>query len=81
MIWDVNENPLDAALELAARMAAMPTKALVATRHLLHAAATNTVEQQLELERDAQAELGNTYDYLEGVKAFLGKRAAVFKGA
>jgi 2-(1,2-epoxy-1,2-dihydrophenyl)acetyl-CoA isomerase len=35
MIWDVADDPLAAALAMAEKLAVMPTKALVATRHLL----------------------------------------------
>ncbi len=81
LIWAVDNDPLAAALALAHRLAAMPTRALVATRGLLRGAGTRTLEQQLEVERDTQAELGRTHDYLEGVTAFLQKRPAQFKGA
>jgi 2-(1,2-epoxy-1,2-dihydrophenyl)acetyl-CoA isomerase len=80
LIWDVMEDPLDAALGMASRMAAMPTKALIETRHLLRSAVTNTYREQLDLERDVQSALGGTYDYIEGVQAFLQKRPAVFTG-
>ncbi len=81
LIWDLADNPLQAAQEMALRMAAMPTKALVETRHLLRSAATRTFQEQLDLERDMQAKLGHTHDYIEGVSAFLQKRPAQFKGA
>jgi 2-(1,2-epoxy-1,2-dihydrophenyl)acetyl-CoA isomerase len=83
MIWDVapeGENAVDAAMKLAQRLAAMPTKAMVETRKLLRAAASNDLDRQLDLERDTQSELGKTHDYIEGVTAFLQKRAAQFKG-
>ncbi|RYX97112.1 MAG: 2-(1,2-epoxy-1,2-dihydrophenyl)acetyl-CoA isomerase [Comamonadaceae bacterium] len=80
MIWDVAEDPLAAAQALAARLAQMPTKALVATRQLLRDGATRTLDQQLDAERDAQSAMGRTHDYIEGVTAFLEKRPAAFKG-
>ena len=80
MIWEVSQDPLAAATAFARRMAAMPTKALVATRQLLRASATNSYSQQLDLERVTQSAMGKTHDYFEGVSAFLEKRPARFKG-
>ena len=83
MIWDVvpeGQDCLEAALKLAQRLAAMPTQALVATRKLLRAAASNELDAQLDLERDTQSALGRTHDYIEGVMAFREKRVPQFKG-
>ena len=82
-IWDVaaqGEDCVDKAMQLAQRLATMPTKALVETRKLLRAAASNELDAQLDLERDTQSALGRTHDYIEGVMAFREKRPAQFRG-
>ena len=80
MIWDVQDDALGAAMALASRLADMPTRALVATRQLLRGAHTHSLDEQLDLERDVQSRLGFTHDYIEGVSAFLQKRAPKFTG-
>ncbi len=80
MIWDVADDAVGAAKAMAHRLAAMPTKALVATRHLLRGAHTHSLDEQLDQERDMQSRLGFTHDYIEGVSAFLQKRPPQFRG-
>ena len=83
MIWDLapeGEDCVQRALKLATRLAQMPTQALVATRHLLRAAASNDLDRQLDAERDTQSALGKTHDYIEGVTAFREKRPPKFTG-
>jgi 2-(1,2-epoxy-1,2-dihydrophenyl)acetyl-CoA isomerase len=80
MIWQIVDDAdlMREAEALAARLAIMPTGALVAIRQALDGAATNSLDNQLDLERDLQAELGRGDDYAEGVRAFLEKRPPNF---
>ena len=82
LIWQCVDDAelMPAAERLAAGLAAAPTLGLVATRRAMHAAAGHTLEQQLDLERDLQRELGYSADYREGVAAFMAKRPAKFTG-
>jgi 2-(1,2-epoxy-1,2-dihydrophenyl)acetyl-CoA isomerase len=82
MIWQVVEDSalMDEAGKLARRLAAGPTLSYAAIKRAINLAATNTLDQQLDLERDSQRELGRTADNKEGVAAFLAKRPAQFTG-
>jgi len=68
------------AMSIAFTLASMPTRGLWLTKNLLNKSMSNTLEQQLDLEEVMQAEAGETYDYKEGVNAFLEKRKPIFKG-
>lgn len=56
----------------------LPELAIV--KNLLNNSMLAHLEQQLELEGLSIVEAAGTRDYQEGLAAFLGKRAPVFKG-
>lgn len=82
LIWRaVDDDRLRAEAEaLTARLAAEPTQGFALTKQALAHAATNSLDAQLDLERDLQRKAGRTPDYAEGVDAFMTKRAPLFTG-
>jgi len=82
LVWKLFDDEVFAteALTIATNLAAQPRHSLAAMKHAFNAAAGNTLDAQLDLERDLQRNLGQTADFAEGVQAFLQKRPAVFKG-
>jgi 2-(1,2-epoxy-1,2-dihydrophenyl)acetyl-CoA isomerase len=65
---------------IATTLAKLPTVALILTRKALLESSTNNLEEQLELEKKFQQKAGLTYDFKEGVTAFLQKRTPAFIG-
>lgn len=82
VIWKaVDDDKLAAEVDaLAAKFAAAPTKGLATTKKLIRESATRSLDEQLDVERDAQRMLGRTGDYKEGVGAFMEKRQPKFTG-
>jgi 2-(1,2-epoxy-1,2-dihydrophenyl)acetyl-CoA isomerase len=66
--------------ELASRLAKAPTLGLARTKQAIYGSWRHTLEEQLDLERDLQRELGRSADYAEGVTAFASKREPKFVG-
>lgn len=70
---------VEAALELAGRLADLPTGALVATRRLIAESAQRSLRDGLDAEKAEQGRLGRTPEHREGVEAFLEKRKPDFR--
>jgi 2-(1,2-epoxy-1,2-dihydrophenyl)acetyl-CoA isomerase len=82
MIWKVYDDAAlaDAAEKLTAHIATQPTAALALIKDALGASQDNSLDAQLDLERDLQRRAGLSPDYREGVRAFMEKRPANFTG-
>lgn len=82
LIWKVADDDALAseAETLTAHLATQPTVTLALIKEGLNASSSNTLDAQLDLERDLQRRAGRTPDYAEGVLAFTQKRAPNFTG-
>ncbi|MBX2836918.1 MAG: 2-(1,2-epoxy-1,2-dihydrophenyl)acetyl-CoA isomerase PaaG [Gammaproteobacteria bacterium] len=83
MIWKcVPDTDLAAETSaLANRLANLPTTSLAYIKRLMRDGTNNSLDKQLDLERDYQAAASQTADFQEGVDAFLNKRAPKFTGS
>jgi 2-(1,2-epoxy-1,2-dihydrophenyl)acetyl-CoA isomerase len=75
-----HEEMLPAAIDVAERFAAGPTRAYAAAKQALNQTLYPNLESQLELEAELQHGLARTGDFLEGVGAFVEKRTPTFTG-
>lgn len=82
LIWKcIDDDRFEAEVAaVAAKLAAAPTYALALAKQALAASSTNTLAQQLDLERDLQRLAGASPDAREGINAFLEKRAPKYTG-
>lgn len=82
MIWKcVADDDLASTTEQMARhLATQPTRGLGLIKRAMLASSDNSLDDQLDLERDLQQLAGRSEDYREGVSAFMDKREPEFKG-
>lgn len=74
------EEVLVSAMALAQQLASGPTRAYALTKRAFNLVMFPDLEQILEHEAKFQDMAGRTQDYREGVKAFIEKRKATYKG-
>ena len=74
------EGFVDAVVAIAAEIAAMPRLAAMLNKEMVNVAFETTLEQGLLFERRTWGILAATEDKAEGMKAFVEKRPAVWKG-
>jgi 2-(1,2-epoxy-1,2-dihydrophenyl)acetyl-CoA isomerase len=82
LIWRCVEDEAFAGTveQLVNTLANAPTKGLAYTKAAINRSAGNSLDQQLDLERDYMRELGYSNDFREGAAAFLEKRPPKFTG-
>jgi 2-(1,2-epoxy-1,2-dihydrophenyl)acetyl-CoA isomerase len=82
LIWKAvdDDRLVEEATRIARVLAAGPTKGYGLIKKALQASAGNSLDAQLDLERDLQREAGFSEDYREGVAAFTQKRKPQYKG-
>ena len=78
-LYEDNDALMEGALGIARQLASGP-KSLTLIRKAYWATWHNAYEQQLDLEAQLQNQAGSSSDFGEGVKAFLEKRDAEFRG-
>ena len=82
LIWKAVDDArlMEEASAIARIFAVGPTKGYGLIKKALHASAGNSLDSQLDLERDLQREAGLSADYREGVGAFMQKRKPQYTG-
>ncbi len=71
---------MEASMELATRLANMPSQSLALIKYLVHKSLDMTFEESLALAHVAQEKVRSTEDHKEAVQAFIEKRQPKFTG-
>ena len=74
------EGLMEPAMELAARLANMPTQSMALIKYLVHKSLDMSFEDSLALAHVAQEQVRRTDDHKEAVHAFIAKRQPKFTG-
>jgi 2-(1,2-epoxy-1,2-dihydrophenyl)acetyl-CoA isomerase len=82
LIWKAVDDAalMPEATAMCEHFAAAPTHGLSLIKQALNASSGNTLDAQLDLERDFQRDASLSPDYMEGVRAFMEKRRPNFTG-
>jgi 2-(1,2-epoxy-1,2-dihydrophenyl)acetyl-CoA isomerase len=82
LIWKcVDDEALDSEVNaIAQKLASLPPLGLAAIKKMIRGTWANSLDQELDHQRDVMRRLGFTEDYREGVSAFLEKRRPNFVG-
>ena len=82
MIWKcVDDEALDSEVDaIAHKLASLPPLGLASIKTMMRETWAQTLDQELDRQRDAMRRLGFSQDYREGVAAFLEKREPNFVG-
>ena len=82
MIYKVfaDENFVEESMKIALSLSQLPAKGLAYTKMALNASLNNTLQDQLQKEDELQFKAANTFDYNEGIAAFIEKRLPNFRG-
>ncbi len=70
---------VEESMKLATKLAQMPTYGLGMTKRLLNQSMNNNLSEQLAAEGEIQTQCADSYDYNEGVNAFLEKESPFLK--
>lgn len=82
LIWKVVDDDalMETVMKTARKFAQGPTAGYRKIKENFAVSGSNSLDEQLVVERDGQRDLGFTHDYMEGTTSFLEKRKPEFKG-